>query len=1756
MRKYSETTAGYGTVIIDYLTLRKAIRGKLVVDGSLDVSSNALFQSNVFINENLDVIKDVFSNALYTNDIYTTNLIAEGNILVKGDRLTAYHTVDICGNLTVYDHIIFGNTHAYLYSTNNQNVGINTESATSTLDINGENARSLNVYSSKPTNFNIIARNNTNNGIAVFSNTTTSYIGFYNNHSISESDISANAMKPDAKIQYTSSGVLSIDVSKNTNLFSRVSITPGATHPVDHLLEETLVTYGSAGIKSYLWNSLENNSMKTSSTSTFVSYDNSTNTFINVITPNKKGVSIGGGSYINDSSRSFGTVGLLNAKGDYYPALNIVSGNSTIKQKFTVGINTHSPSVDKYTVDVNGPIKLTNGETTVSYRANSQIISMGFSRINTNIGIAVGAPYLLPSGSTSNPLLQVNNNHKIAYTIDGGSSWNTIIQDDPVLSSSKKYFRDVYSYDNILNIWVGDDSIIYCNYTTPQLITFYTVSPSLDFSKISYSSVFINNSRRVFVSDTQNEIYYFDVSNNDNYTQFYVDFFKNISVNVKALDTNINPTSISSIIQIRGFQNKLYVIGSINRLQVWKNINSDSPTLDTSTYRLIPAETYNSIYVYDDDTAVVVGKNVISYTNNGGTNWVDASVNIPNDYALNSVHMYSPDMSIAVGDNGLILSSMDGNKTWNIMSPTVLASSGNSGLLIDPSYNLTNVAITDKNTFLITKTVNEYNTSNINGIKTTGNTSIFYCNYPYIFNNPHNYVLDVFGSSRYSGDINVIDGGRIQSTNDSFYMINKNVKSIYFGNEANTVSIGNPTNSMVTHNYDFTVLHDASFNGNVSVDRDATITGNVLMRSKLRVFGDVSFNSNLQVDKTVWFNDRLYVQDDVSMNKNLFVAKNTVIGGEVSVGGNTRISRRLNVDGDVSFNSNLQVDKTVWLNDLLYVQKDVSMNSSLFVAKNTVIGGEVSIGSELSVGGNVQLSRKLMVSGDVSFNSNLQVDKTVWLNDLLYVQKDVSMNSSLFVAKNTVVRGEFSVGGNVQLSRKLMVSGDVSFNSNLQVDKIARFNDRLYVQNDVLFNSNLQVDKTVWLNDLLYVQKDVSMNSSLFVSKDTVMGGKLSVGENVQFGKTLNVTDDVTFNSGLQVDNSVVINNKLTVQKDVQMNANLTVENDTFLNGRLFIKGNIKLMEGISVDGDVSFNSKFYVNKSTYLNDRLYVQNDVSMNASLSVAQNTVLNGRTTFNGNVVFVQPLRVGSDAIFVKNVEVNQNTNLKSRLYVQDDVSMNSNLFVMKNTVLNGEAFVNGNAQFFQRMRVSDDVSFNSNLQVDKTAWFNDRLYVQNDVSMNANLFVAKDTILNGKTTFNGIVQFVQPLSVISDSVFTANVTVNKIAYLNDRLYVTNDVSMNATLFVAKNTVLNGEAFVNGNAQFSQRMRVSGDVSFNSNLQVDKTAWFNDRLYVQKDVSMNSNLFIAKNTVLNGETFVNGNAQFSQRLRVVGDVSFNSTLQVNNVTSLNDRLYVQKDVFMSANLYVTKDASFNANVTIRNILRARTYEGADPSNIFIGSVGLYTSNGAYAPQRNIYIGTDNNIYRQKNTKNVITIGGGDDTIVIGGKGITIQNINVGKTITINNGLGSSIGAGVVIADGTNSTAGSILVSSDKNGYSFKAPGQTSIVTLDISAVGIPMNTPNLQITNGILTVSRGNTFDSSKNYTIGAGQIDISNVLLKKYSAKDSLSNIQNIDTNLGVNGNIYARRGMAIGKSVISPNTPNTVLDINGYLAHNNGYIWQF
>jgi hypothetical protein len=121
----------------------------------------------------------------------------------------------------------------------------------------------------------------------------------------------------------------------------------------------------------------------------------------------------------------------------------------------------------------------------------------------------------------------------------------------------------------------------------------------------------------------------------------------------------------------------------------------------------------------------------------------------------------------------------------------------------------------NKNNFFVSKVIKAYQTG---APPTLGNTSLFHAHIPNVFNNTTNYVLDVSGSIRLSGDMNVNDGGKIASNNSTFRLLDSGVNRINIGGEAASLYIGNANSSKVVMNYDLNVLHDASINRNLEVN--------------------------------------------------------------------------------------------------------------------------------------------------------------------------------------------------------------------------------------------------------------------------------------------------------------------------------------------------------------------------------------------------------------------------------------------------------------------------------------------------------------------------------------------------------------------------------------------------------------------------------------------------------------------------------------------------------------------------------------------------------------------------------------------------------------------------------------------------------------------------------------------------------------------------------------------------------------------------
>ena len=161
---------------------------------------------------------------------------------------------------------------------------------------------------------------------------------------------------------------------------------------------------------------------------------------------------------------------------------------------------------------------------------------------------------------------------------------------------------------------------------------------------------------------------------------------------------------------------------------------------------------------------MVAGNNIISFSTNGGNSWSDLSLNIP---IINQISLFDASNAIAVCNNGIILttSNWQTGNSWRNISNAELNVSGNANRLNDVSYNLTTLGLIDTNNFYITKTIQSYGNGSL------GNTSLFHVYLPNLFNTVTNYVFDVSGSSRFSGDMNINDGGKIASNNQTFQLL-------------------------------------------------------------------------------------------------------------------------------------------------------------------------------------------------------------------------------------------------------------------------------------------------------------------------------------------------------------------------------------------------------------------------------------------------------------------------------------------------------------------------------------------------------------------------------------------------------------------------------------------------------------------------------------------------------------------------------------------------------------------------------------------------------------------------------------------------------------------------------------------------------------------------------------------------------------------------------------------------------------------------
>ena len=828
------------------------------MDTSNKINTNTLAVNTFFMKEPYVGTFDICGGLIVSENTIINNLIVGGTSLFNGSAtftqsFTTTGNVDSNDSANIKNNLVLGNT-IYFDSGKNQfiygnisGLGINIHAPTAALDISTNLIKGFSILSSQNQNISTLAQNNTGKGLQVGVDSNTTYVNFFNDHSVSSGIVDGN-------ITYSNGGILTVDVQKNINLLAPVSISNREN--VSHVNGETVVIYDTSnGI--FFGNVYNNTQAITGSSLSMISNDISSNTFMYLTTPNKKGVGIGGGAYPGDINRSMGTIGLTDSSGQYTPTQMIVSGTDKIKYKTTTGINTFKPRVDNYVLDINGPIHIDNGDITNTSDQNFEIYSMSMAKNYKNNILAIGSSYdvttvdytYYDTHSEGFITIQIFR-ERLLKSIDYGRSWNAI--DIPITFQGMDAITSVHIYDQSSCFLTGQQNFL--QYSPDGGYNWNNLHTSLGVN--TYNTFFVNPKQKIngnvvcyFSLDLSNTLFSFEmpISTEMEYSYNKYSDFSNNGFNIRNAVTITKPrTYIDKINSIYVNDNSLYLAGnSILKYNItnesWPGPLSEQPTI-VHTYS---SYSYSGINAFDNSFAIAVGDNIISSTTNGGTTWRDISFDTMNNgqgVNFKSAYIYDLSNAVAAGLQGNIWVTNNSGLTWNYMPFNLLNSSGKYDLLSSTNNNFKNVMMPDINTIVLSNNTQSYiqGTGGRSGISNMYNIFV-----PNFLNRSNNIVFDLSGTMNISGDLRMSDNGEIVSNNSTMNVFRKDVQILNIGAGTETINMGNVFTGNVIIKNNLIANYNSIFN-TVKVTND--LCGNFIYSNNLKVYDKIYGNVYPLVD--------------------------------------------------------------------------------------------------------------------------------------------------------------------------------------------------------------------------------------------------------------------------------------------------------------------------------------------------------------------------------------------------------------------------------------------------------------------------------------------------------------------------------------------------------------------------------------------------------------------------------------------------------------------------------------------------------------------------------------------------------------------------------------------------------------------------------------------------------------------------------------------------------------------------------------------
>jgi predicted acyltransferase (DUF342 family) len=977
------------TIVTDKFTLKNFYVGDWDICGGLNVTNNA------------NITKDLYVGG---------NIVGTGNITITGS-MNVFDTniigdIFVANSAYIRENIFMDLSGGTLLHGENRKFGFNTLTPQATIDISGDLVRTIDIHTSTLSNKNVIARNVNSQGITVNVEPTRSYIDFYVDNSMNLTTENYNG-----RLLYEQGGNFTVDVSNIVKFKPRVIFSQDLNKTL--LEDERMIIYSNPlAVVPYIPSIYNDNSFNTGTAAYMVAADNSSNVFFRMGTEEGRGMTLGGGYFLNN--KIMGTIALIDPSNVKYPAMNIISGNLITNLKTSVAVNkynvsTTSDGTNRYAMDINGPVKMIHQELIVANDVTFQVFSTDFSG---NVGIAIGSP-----SKISAPFEQY-----FLKTVDGGYTWTSTRIVDTSGNPNPNTLETIAQNFYVAYIVKENDFLI----AGDRRFFYRSINGGQNWSRISYfdggsetsdpitaTSLFLSSdpsNNRLIVGRDDGRI---TNSNQtwDTLNRIYIGFIPTGLTKVNAIHGNLLDSVIvgnGGLVPYRTFPNSVDING-----------NFVAGTLGTL---VASGSIFYGVNVFSDGVnnhVVAVGSGIIYYTHNlkwnGSYTVTWSSVSISG--TLRSVKILDISRAIAVGDSGIIMYSIDGFQTWNTMTQGMLDAMGNGSLL--SGVNLSNINILNANDFVISGTVQAYDAS----FGILGRTKLFNFYAPYLLNRSNNHVLEASGNIVVSGDLQVNDAGQILTNTANFNIL---------PNVAQEINIGS------------TVV-----GGNTNVKANLDVTLAITGHQNMLIYGDSSLNSRLFVGGDASLNSKLYVVGDASLNSRVFVGGDVSLNSMLFVGGDASLNSKLFVGGDVSLNSKLYVVGDASLNSKLLVVGDVSLNSRLFV------GGDVSLNSKLYVVGDASLNSRVFVGGDVSLNNRLFVAGNTTMFDLSAQNVDLSgglkvntinsfSGSSLSIGGSTDTLYLGSASSRVEIFGNLFLPGSITSTTvnNLEVkNKTILLND-------------------------------------------------------------------------------------------------------------------------------------------------------------------------------------------------------------------------------------------------------------------------------------------------------------------------------------------------------------------------------------------------------------------------------------------------------------------------------------------------------------------------------------------------------------------------------------------------------------------------------------------------------------------------------------------------------------------------------------------